>query len=90
MPGVSLGIGDHHPVGLLAESRPQGVNFGCGAAAPSRCVGFVRNKDGLRGDHVARDSKPVFGLAHQLLHDFADVLHVQPGAVKCAVGCLGG
>ena len=39
--GQALGVGDHDLVGPLAEHLTQGVDLGCGAAAPCRRVGLM-------------------------------------------------
>ena len=86
--GVALGVGDHHLVGLLAKGAAQGVDLGCGASASSGRVGLVRDKDRIRGDSVAVDAKALLCLAHDPVHDLADVFHVEAGAVEGTVGDL--
>ncbi len=88
--GIAFGVGDDDLVGAVAKCVAQGVNFGGGAAATRRGVCFVRDKDRVGGHIPAVEGKAFFGLAHQAIHHLADVVDVEAGAVKGAVGDLAG
>ncbi|OPZ52609.1 MAG: hypothetical protein BWY91_02247 [bacterium ADurb.BinA028] len=83
--GEALGVGDDDLVGIGSEGLAQGVDFGRGAAATGRGVGLVRHEHQRRRDRVPVDA-PTLGLGDNGLHDAADVVDVQPGAVEGAVG----
>ncbi len=62
MAGITLGVGNDHPVRLLAEDSPQGMDFRRSAAAARRRISLVRDKDCLRRDFRAGDAKALFRL----------------------------
>ena len=61
VPGIAFGVGNHHLVGLLAESAPQGVNFGRCAAAAGRGIRFVRDEHRFGSHLLAAHAEALFG-----------------------------
>ena len=57
-----------------------------GAAATRGRVGFVGNENHLRRYLVACNATARFDLGHQVLHHLADVLDIEPSAMKRAIG----
>ncbi len=88
MTGEALGVGDHDLIRYIAKHTAQCMNFGGGAAATRRRIGFVGNKNCLGRDLLTRNTAPRFGFRHQRLHHLADVLNIQTSAVESAVARL--
>ncbi len=88
--GITLGVGDHHAVGLFGEDAAQGVDLGRRAAAACRGVGLVGDEDGFGGNLAAGNAKAPLGSLEQDFHHLADVLHVEARGVEGAVGGDGG
>ena len=82
--GESLGVGDHDGTRSVAEHPAQGVDLRCRGAATSRSVGLVGDEHRLGGDLCTVDPAGLRG-GDQALHDLADVVHVEAGAVEGAV-----
>ena len=83
--GEPLGVGHDDLIGRGAEDPAQGVHLGGGAPAAGRRVGLVGDEHRGRC-HLLAPGAARLGLGDDRLHDVADVVDVEAGAVEGAVG----
>ena len=83
--GEALGVSDHNLVRTVTKDVTQRMDLRRSTAAARGGVGFVRDENRLRSDLMTANAAS-FRFAHQILHHLADVMHVETGAVKRAIG----
>src|SRR5208337_1904576 len=86
MSGVTLGVGNDELVGGVAEDATERIDLCRGTAAARGRVGFVGNEHRVRRDLITLNAAVRFGLRDQVLHDLANVLHIETRAVESAIG----
>ena len=77
----TLGVGDHDPVGAVAEHLAERVDLSGRRTASCGCVGLVRDEHRLAGDLRTIDP-PRLGLSDHGVHHRSDVFDVETSPVE--------
>ena len=73
-------------VRAVCEGVSQRPNFGLRRPTPSRGVGLMGEKHGVRSDFMAVDAPLLFHGGDEVVHRFSNVINIKASAVEGGIG----